>query len=333
MGRRGRPGRERGPGCVRRRMKVVVVGSANQDYVVRLEHIPAPKETVVAEAIQKQTGGQGANQAVAASRLGATVTFVGCIGDDHDGSLVLQQLISEGVDTSEVEVVSGKPTGLALVSLLDDGKRSIVVIPGANLALGASRVSRTVRRLVDAETAVLVQGEVPADVISAVVTSAHSAGCRPILNLAPYRPTGSEVLALCDPLVMNEIEASSLLGRTVRGAKDAQNAAEGLTSLARSVVISIGEEGAVWAEAGGSGHVAAPLVEHVVDASGAGDAFVGALAMMLAGRESLDRSLRVAVAAGSFVVSRVGVQSSYPMRGDVVPTTAALAEHQIAVQN
>jgi ribokinase len=314
-------------------VRVVVVGSANQDYIVRLQNFPEPGTTLFAEAIQKQTGGQGANQSVAASRLGAKVTFIGCIGDDHDGSLVIQQLISEGVDTSEVEVVGNKPTGLAVVSLYEDGKRSIVVIPGANVALGASRVSHAIRRLADDGTTVLVQGEIAADVIEAAITSAHAAGLRAILNLAPYRPTSDEVLALCDPLVVNEIEASSLLGEVVSGAKAAQRAAERLAQLSPSVVISVGAEGAVWATGGKSGHIMAPVVDDVIDPSGAGDAFVGALAMMLATGESLVRAVEIAVASGSFVVRRAGVQSSYPMRADVIPAAATLAEHEISLQN
>jgi ribokinase len=313
-------------------VNVVVVGSANQDYVIRLDHFPRDSETVIAQAIRKQTGGQGANQSVAASRLGARVTFIGCIGDDQDGSLVLQELISEGVDTGEVEVVSSKPTGLAIVSIYPDDNRSIVVVPGANATLGASRVSRAVHRLAGEGMIVLVQGEVATDVVSAVVTSAHLTGARAMVNLAPYRAMTDDLVSLCDPLVMNEIEASSMLGREITGVDEALAAVKSLARVARSAVISIGSEGAVWAEGGESGHAPA-AVTVVVDPSGAGDAFVGALAAMLAMGEPLSAAVAIAVAAGAFVVGRAGVQSSFPMRADLLPASAAFPDDEIAVED
>jgi ribokinase len=298
-------------------MTVIVIGSANQDYIVQLEHAPALGETVLAKSLRKQPGGKGANQAVAASRVGAEVVFVGCVGDDDDGALVLRQLRSEGVDTSEVEVVGSQPTGLALVYVFEDGENSIAVIPGANGAVPASRAARVIRRLAGPNTVVVTQGEVSHEVIEAAISTARSTGARPILNLAPYSVVERDVLALCDPLVVNENEASALLGTRVDDLGSAKLAAASLARLTRSVVITIGSAGAVWAEGDALGHVPVPVVDAVVDSTGAGDAFVGALSTLLSEGATLPRAVEVGVRAGSFAVTRLGAQSSYPMREDI----------------
>ncbi len=298
-------------------MTVIVVGSANQDYIVQLEHSPGLGETVLARGLLKQPGGKGANQAVAASRAGAKVTFVGCVGDDDDGALILRQLRSEGVDTSEVEVVSSHPTGLALVYVFEDGENSIAVIPGANAVVPAPRAARVVHRLADSRAVVVTQGEVSHQVIAAVIGAAAAVGARPVLNLAPYSAVGREVLAACDPLVVNETEASSLLDARVDDLESAKLAVQSLSSLARSAVITLGSGGAVWAENGRLGHVPAPPVPVVLDSTGAGDAFVGALSTRLSEGADLAQAVETGVRAGSFAVARLGAQSSYPMRDDI----------------
>ncbi len=313
-------------------MNIVVVGSANQDYITELPHFSIGGETLVADAIEKRAGGQGVNQSVAAARAGASVSFVGCVGDDHDGQLIRQQLISEGVDTSEVQITASLPTGLALVSSYPDGARSITVIPGANMALTASQVARAVERLALGDAVVLVQAEISEDAIAAAITSAHATGARAILNLAPYRVLPAEILRLCDPLVMNEMEGAALLKVRIDSVDEALQAVAAAAQLANSAVISLGAGGAVWAANGRAGHVPAESVP-VLDASGAGDAFVGVLAAALAVQPALDKAVETAVAAGAFVVARLGVQPSYPMRSDLLRATAALAEHKVAVKD
>jgi ribokinase len=296
---------------------VVVVGSANQDYLVQLSQAPALGETVLAGGLRKQPGGKGANQAVAAARAGADVSFVGCVGDDDDGALLLRQLRSEGVDTTDVEVVGNEPTGLALVYVFANGDNSIAVVPGANSAIPAFRAARAVRRLADASSVVVTQGEISRDVIEATIRAADEVGARPVLNLAPMREIRPEVLALCNPLIVNETEASALLRVQVGDVDSARRAAATLAMAAKSVVITIGAGGAVWADRDASGHVPAPRVETVVDSTGAGDAFVGSLATVLSEGGSLGHAVAIGVRAGSFAVARLGAQSSYPMRDDI----------------
>ena len=298
---------------------IIVVGSANQDYIVRVTEPPGPGETVLATDLLKQPGGKGANQAVAMARLRSDVSFVASVGDDADGAQLIRELRSEGVDTTNVEIISRGRTGLALVLVYDSGENSITVVPGTNFALTSERVQRTVSRII-AETGaatMVAQAEVLPEIITAAITAAAGAGARVILNLAPYQPVADELLALCDPLVLNEAEASGLLGWEVRGAEAAQRAVAELRSRARSVVVTVGAEGACWADADGSGHIPAPKPTAVVDTTGAGDAFVGALAARLAAGEGLEDAVTGGVRAGTFAVQSPGAQSSYPSRADL----------------
>ena len=319
----------------KRRAGIIVVGSANQDYIVRVATPPRPGETVLASNLQKQPGGKGANQAVAAARLGGDVSLVASVGDDADGAELIRALRSEGVNTANVEIISRGRTGLALVSVYDSGENSITVVPGTNFSLTSDRVRRTITRVV-AETgaAIMVcQGEVLTEIISTAIISAEAVRARVILNLAPFRPLEAELLAVCDPLVLNEVEASGLLGWEVQGADEAMRAVREFRGKARSVVITVGAQGAYWADAQGEGHVPAPSGSNVVDTTGAGDAFVGALAVMLGLQSSLEQAVSVGVQAGTYAVSSPGAQSSYPSRSDLglgsnqqTPTGARLDE-------
>lgn len=298
---------------------IVVVGSANQDYIVRVAVPPGPGETVLAQSLTRQPGGKGANQAVAAARLSGNVSFIASVGDDADGSSLLRELRSEGVDTTNVEIINRGRTGLALVSVYDSGENSITVVPGTNFALTSERVRRTVERLAadPASAIVVVQAELLPEIIESTLRAAASSGARCILNLAPYQPIDTGLLSLCDPLVVNEAEASALVGWAVNDVDTAARAVEQLRGTSPSVVVTIGPNGAVWADAAGGGHVPAPVGVSVVDTTGAGDAFVGALAALLARGVSLRRAVEFGVQAGSFAVGSPGAQSSYPTLMDL----------------
>jgi len=307
---------------------VIVVGSANQDYIFRVAAPPGIGETVLATSLLKQPGGKGANQAVAAARLHGNVRFVACVGDDDDGASLIRELRSEGVDTSDVELINQGRTGLALVAVYDNGDNGIVVIPGSNFSLTSRRVAATITRSATPGAVMVVQAELKAEIIATAVRTAESCGMRSVLNLAPYQPVPADVLQSCDPLVVNETEASSLVGWSVRDPTTAAAAAEQLRRLVRSVVITLGAAGAYFVDAKSSGHVAAPVASHVVDTTGAGDAFVGALATFLAQGATFRRAVEVGVLAGTFAVGSPGAQSSYPTLHDLkisAPGTAASA--------
>lgn len=296
---------------------LVVLGSANIDYTVIVERHPRPGETVLGGDVVTATGGKGANQALAAARQGARPVFLGSVGDDAGGRALLDALASGGVDVEHVEISAEAPTGVALITLARDGENSIVVAPGANGRVAVATVVDALHRLAGPGTVLLAQLEVPVEAVEAAASAVDEAGGRVILNLSPSARVPDALLALCDPLVVNESEASDLVGAPVDDPTSAAAAAVALLELCRSVVITIGGEGAVFArradvgapdtDAPVNGHRPAPRVD-VVDTTGAGDAFVGALAAELARGRSLDEAVDSGVAAGAAAVQWVGAQ-------------------------
>ena len=301
---------------------LIVLGSANTDLTVTVKRHPLPGETLMGGDLVTATGGKGANQALAAARAGAMPLLLGAVGDDANGRALLDALGSGGVDVSSVAVVTGTPTGVALITLDAAGENSIVVSPGANASVDATAVATRIDELAGPGTVLLAQLEVPLEVVEAAARALERHGGRLVLNLSPSRAVESWLLELCDPLVVNAAEAGDLLGRRV-DADSAADAAAALLARCRSVVITLGGEGAVAAgsggdlgtSSGGGSEVAirrrAPQVD-VVDTTGAGDAFAGALAAELAEGASLDQALDRGIAAGAAAVEWPGAQPPAP---------------------
>ncbi|MCK0118528.1 ribokinase [Isoptericola sp. CG 20/1183] len=298
---------------------IVVVGSVNADLVARVPTHPAPGETVLADSMTVLPGGKGANQAVVAARLGGDVALVGAVGTDAFAAAALPGLRRAGVDLTAVATVPG-PTGVALVSVDDDGENVIVVVPGANGSVDAAAVQRHAR-LVAGAAVVVVQGEIPT---AGTEAAARAATGRVLLNLAPVVPVVREVLALADPLVVNAGEAWRLLTEAGRAVPEGEpfGVVERLRELGpRSVVLTLGGAGAVALDGdddAGPVVVPAPTVD-VVDTTGAGDAFVGALAWRLAQGDGLADAVRTAVRVGAFSVTTHGAQPSFPTADDELP--------------
>jgi ribokinase len=293
--------------------RIVVVGSINQDLVVRVPRLPAPGETISGSGHFSAPGGKGANQAVAAARLGGDVVMVGRVGADDAGRRLVAGLEADGVDTRYVEVDPATPTGLALITVDAAGENTIALDPGANRAMTADDVDRAAAQIRTAAV-VLLQMEIPVEVVA---HAALMAAGTVVLNPAPATPVPEDVLARVDVLVPNAGELALLAG----GAEpsDPAGAAGLAVGLgARAVVVTLGPEGAVVVGDGDPLHVAAPRVD-AVDTTAAGDAFCGALAVELAAGRSLDDAVRVAVAAGAVAVTAPGAQPSLPTREQVAP--------------
>jgi ribokinase len=290
---------------------VVVVGSVNRDYVCRADVLPAPGETVLGGEAFVGSGGKGGNQAVAASLLGARTAVVARVGKDDDGRALLADLATAWVDTVEVVPLNDVRTGMAFVMVDAHGQNSIVVAPGANELLEARTTGRAVRRLLGPGGVMVTQAEIPVPAFEAAIAAAAEVGCRAVVNLAPYRPIGDDLLAHCDPLVVNESEASGLLGREVRGREQAIAAAREISGRVGSVVVTVGADGAVVATGDRVDHVPAEAAD-VVDTTGAGDAFTGALAAALSAGRSLVDAVGIGVRAGTYAVARRGAQASFP---------------------
>ncbi|GLZ05133.1 ribokinase [Actinomadura sp. NBRC 104412] len=298
------------------RHEVVVVGSVNADLVIGVERRPGPGETVLGSDLAVYPGGKGANQAVAAARLGGRVAILARIGDDGNGALLRSALADAGVDLGHLLRTPG-PSGVALITVDPDGDNSIIVSPGANRRLLPSDVPPA-RPLLEGASVVSFQLEIPLETVHAAARTAADAGARVVLNLSPPAPLPDDLLALCDPLVVNEHEAAFLLGRQGRGDGPAGLAERLLARGPRSVVITLGGDGALAADASGTASVPAPRVE-AVDTTGAGDAFTAALCLRLARGDALADAARHAVRVGAAAVRAPGAQSSYPYERDPLP--------------
>ncbi|MFD7990686.1 ribokinase [Streptomyces mexicanus] len=292
---------------------LLVVGSANADLVIGVERRPAAGETVLGSDLAVHPGGKGANQAVAAARLGARTALLARVGDDAHGRLLLDAQRAAGVDTTGV-LVGGAPTGVALITVDPSGDNSIVVSPGANARLTPEDV-RAAAGLVAASRVVSAQLEVPLETVAEAVR--HLApGSRFVLNPSPPRPLPQELLDACDPLIVNEHEAKVILGGAEAGATPEDWARALLARGPRSVVVTLGAEGALVASAEGLARVPSLKVD-AVDTTGAGDAFAAALAWRLGAGEDLAGAAAYAARVGAAAVTKPGAQESYPTAEEV----------------
>ncbi|MGI8541202.1 MAG: ribokinase [Rubrobacteraceae bacterium] len=299
------------------RADVFVIGSMNRDFVLKVDRRPKPGETVTNARLSLHNGGKGANQSVAAARLGASVTFLGCVGDDGIGEPLIASLSENGVDASLVRAAGNVATGAAFITVTPDGENVITVAPGANRSLTPDDVDG-VADTIRGSRVLVAQMEIPLETVERAVEVAASGGTRVLLNLAPSREVPPALLGKLDPLVVNEHEAAFLLGAKVEGAKEA---ASSLLSLGpKSAVVTVGASGAVFASGEADfvsiGHFAAPKVE-VVDTTGAGDTFVGALAARLSKGDALPDAVSYAVRAGAVAVTKEGAQGGCPTPEEV----------------
>ncbi len=298
--------------------RIVVVGSINMDLVARVARLPRPGETVQGSSFMQVPGGKGANQAVAAARLGADVEMIGRVGDDAFGGQLVESLRGSGVRTDIVQTTANCPSGLALIGVEDSGQNAITVIGGANQYLTPTDIEAHAAAIAAAD-ALLVQLEVPIATVVAAVSVASEHRVLTVLDPAPAPALElpSELFAV-DVLSPNQAEAEALTGVSVTTVADAVLASRKLHERgAPRVVIKLGKQGALAGESGSQPiHIPAPPVR-VVDTTAAGDAFTAALAIALVEGQSLAAATRFACAAGSLATTRSGAQTAMPSRAEV----------------
>jgi ribokinase len=296
---------------------IVVVGSINMDLVVHTPRLPVPGETVLGGNLQTSGGGKGANQAVAAARLGSPTVMLGCLGQDSFGDELFAGLENAGVDCSHVKRVPGVNSGVALIGI-EDGTRDnfIIASGGANRLLHAADIESHADVITGA--AVLVcQLEVPLDAVQAALQLAKQHGTRTILNAAPYCEFPAEWLALVDVLIVNETEAARLSGLPVHELEEIEHASAVLLGRGvGAVVITLGARGAHYVDAHQRAYYPAYPVQPV-DTVGAGDAFVGAFAVALAEARDVEETLRFSNAVAALATTRAGAQAAMPTRAEV----------------
>ena len=284
---------------------IVVFGSINVDLVARVPRLPHPGETLAGSSFAMRPGGKGGNQALAASRAGARVALLGCVGDDPMAAIALQRLRTASVDLSRVRAVE-TTTGVALIHVDDAGENCITIVAGANAAARAAQVPDAL--LAEGST-LLMQLEVPLGEVAALARRGHRRGARVMLNAAPAARLPADLLDVLDVLIVNETEARTLA--SVDHTADAKTLCRALATPARAAVVTRGANGAVYAHGGRLGEQAAPRID-AVDTVGAGDAFAGALAASVDRGERLDDAVRAGVAAGARACLHPGAQGPDP---------------------
>jgi ribokinase len=301
---------------VAKRPRIVVIGSLNMDLVVRGDRLPRPGETVHARDLLRLPGGKGANQAVAAARLGAEVAMIGRVGDDEFAQPLLDSLATEGIDASAVLAVPGCTTGVAVIGVDAAGRNAITVIPGANGMLSPDDLTRH-ESLIRSADALLVQFEVPPETTAAAIDLARRYRVLTVLDPAPVPPAMPDGAWRADLFSPNQAEAEQLSGIAVT---DEHSAAATVNALrkrgAGRIVLKLGELGAYLSD-GATGELVPTWPVTPVDTTAAGDAFTAALAVAWVEGRTPREAVRFATAAGALATTRVGAQPAMPTRAEV----------------
>lgn len=298
---------------------IYVFGSSNTDMVVKSEKLHAPGETVIGGEFLMNPGGKGANQAVAAARLGGTVYFVGKTGNDLFGKQAVQQFKRENIRTDFVATDPGRPSGVALINVDEKGENSIVVAPGANAALTTEDVAPALAQLTS-EDLVLIQLEIPVDVVTYIIHQSALIGAKVVLNPAPAQPLPTETLSKLYVITPNETEAELLTGIRITDLSSAERAALYLRKAGcNHVIITLGSKGA-YLNSEGRSEIIPSIPVTAVDTTAAGDCFNGALVVALAEGKDFQTAVQFACKAAAISTTMMGAQSSLPSRKTVDTT-------------
>lgn len=301
--------------------KILVIGSSNTDLVIKTSQFPKPGETVIGGVFNTFAGGKGANQAVAAKRLGGEVIFLACLGQDDLGQKAIEGYEKEGIDTRYISIDKEYPTGVASIIINRNGENSIVVAPGANNQLSREAIDK-ILPVMETVDIVLVQLEVPVDTIDYAIRKARELNKKVVLNPAPATELRDDLYSCIDVITPNESETELLLGKKVSDMESVSRAAQiFIDKGVKEVVITLGDRGAFFKNYTTEFLVPAFKTE-VIDTTAAGDTFNGALAVALSEGKNWHDSIRFSNKAAAISVSRLGAQSSIPHRKEV----EALAE-------
>lgn len=289
-------------------MKISVVGSINMDQTVTAERIPLKGETLHGDSLSYIPGGKGANQAVAMARLGADIEMFGCVGDDSNGQVLIDNLAENGVKTGNIRKITGVPTGLAIITV-GENDNTIIVVAGANAKVDCEYIDSIREELLKSDY-VVMQHEIPAETVEYVVNLCYENGIKVVLNPAPAREVKREVLDKITWLTPNEHEAKILFGADTK-TKDL------LKEYPEKLVITLGSDGVAAAKKDGTVIHVPVRSAKVVDTTGAGDTLNGAFCTMLAESEDLENALRFANTAASLSTEKFGAQTGMPTREEV----------------
>lgn len=296
--------------------KIVVIGSCNTDMVISMDHLPLPGETLIGGEFFMNSGGKGANQAVAAARLGGNVSFIAKVGNDPFGKRALEQYRAEGIDVKHILTDPEQPSGVALIMVDAQGENSIAVASGANAHLTTKDIDNA-KEILSRADIVLMQLETPITTVEHAANVAKRSGAKVILNPAPAQPLSESLLQNLYILIANETEAEFISGTQITDMDSVARAADILCDKGvEKVVITLGSRGAFVKERGNY-HQIPGLKVKAVDATAAGDTFCGALCVALAEGKNLTEAVTFANRCAAVTVTRMGAQSSLPYRSEI----------------
>lgn len=296
--------------------RIIVVGSSNVDLTAKMQTLPRPGETLRVSSFLQTNGGKGANQAVAAGRLGADVAFLTCVGNDSYGKQLKAQFEKDGIDTSAMKSVDGVPTGTALIFVDEKAENCIAVVPGANDELKPEDID-SAKELISKADYLVLQLEIPIETVERSIALASAAGVKVILDPAPMREFSPEAYKGLYLITPNATEAEKLTGVKVEDADGAKTAAQKLMAMGvANVIVTLGSKGSFVCTASGSTFVPALKVD-AVDTTAAGDVFNGALVTALSEGKTLEQAAEFATKASAVSVTRPGAQISAPFRNEI----------------
>lgn len=300
---------------------IIVIGSLNMDLVVKTPKIPQIGETILGSGFMTSPGGKGANQAVAAAKLGVNVVMAGCVGDDIFGENLMQNLSANHVNHENVKVIAGSPTGIAMI-VVKDGDNFIIVDPGANSELSPSIVE-DLENVIKGCNILIVQLEIPLNTIEKAIEIAKKHGVKVLLNPAPARKLSDDLLAKVDILTPNETECEIITGIRIKTIGDAGEAVAYLNNKGiPQVIVTLGSKGVIYNSGKNIIHKCVPKVK-VVDTTGAGDSFTGAVAAALSQGKDIDSAVDFGNIVGTLTVMKNGAQASLPSIAEVNEYIAA----------
>lgn len=295
--------------------KILVIGSSNTDLIAKVERFPLAGETVQGKLFLQVMGGKGANQALAAHRLGGSVKFVTALGNDANGKNTLKYYQNEGLDVSSALIVKNVPTGTAMILVNDEGENVIVITPGANHELSPDYI-RTIEDEIATASIVVLQMEIPFETVRTVCEIASKFDTKVLLNVAPAREVDTSLLRMVDILVVNETEIEKISGMSIEtdGEETIMDAI--IAMGASTVILTLGRNGCLVRSDSVMQHIPAFVVD-AVDTTAAGDTFCGALVAQLSKGRALPDALKFATAASAICVTRMGAQPSIPTEDEV----------------
>ena len=295
--------------------KLLVIGSSNTDLIARVKYFPAPGETIEGMSYMEARGGKGANQALAAHRLGGDVCFITCLGDDSNGKNALEYYKKEGLEISSAKIVKDTPSGTAIILVDESGENCIVINPGANNMLSPSYIMAVEDKIIESDIIVL-QMEIPYETVKIICAFGKKHGKKVILNVAPARELEEDILKNIDILIVNEIEAETISGKKLE-VLGKEGIVDKLLSMGpTTVILTLGKAGSYIKNSNMEKHISAFKVE-ALDTTAAGDTFCGALAARLSKNEDWGEVLTFASAAAALCVTKMGAQPSVPTEQEV----------------